>query len=113
MKTITLKLLEDLGACSEGIELFKKGNLEGFPKEKLKEVKGDFNGFVRYLRGLPYIEYNGGEYHYEYNDQGLMTLMRYPNGKEYHYSYQYHKSNTLKSITMNGRVVLEVPEFNA
>jgi hypothetical protein len=54
---------------------------------------------------------SGNEYYYEYNDQGLMTLKRYPNGDEYHYDYQFHKSNTLKSISINGKVALEVPEF--
>jgi hypothetical protein len=50
---LTIKFLEDLGACKEGVDLVKNNNLEGFPLEKLSDIKGDFKNFKYWLEDKP------------------------------------------------------------
>jgi len=94
MKTLTVKLLEDLSACREGVLLVKNSNLEGFPLEKLNEVKGDYRGFVSWLKHElkhTYIEYDN-------NNNTVSEKMFDSEGNvEWCYEYSYDNNNNMLS----------------
>ena len=50
MKTLSLTFLNQHNACKEGIEFIKRNNLINFPFELLNEIKGDHNGYIKWLR---------------------------------------------------------------
>ena len=50
MKTLSLEFLNQCNACKEGIMFIKRNNLINFPFELLDQVKGDHNGYIKWLR---------------------------------------------------------------
>ena len=107
MNIITIELLKKLNACPEGIKFFKRNKLEGFPVDKLDEVKGDYDDFVRQIKREINIERkydeNGNKiyekcYYWEcrYDEDGNMTFCKFPGGDEYYYAY--YPDGQLKSI---------------
>ena len=89
MKTLTIKLLKDLDACQEGIDLVKNSNLEGFPLNRLGEVKGDYEDFVTWLKDkLEYIEI-------EYDTNGNIISKKeldYNGNVKWSYEYSYDEN---------------------
>lgn len=47
---VTSQLLEDLVACQDGIDFFKRNKLEGFPVELINKITGEHNQFVRFVK---------------------------------------------------------------
>jgi len=45
--TINIPFLKKLNACKEALKFVERNKLEGFPLNRLGEVKGDFNFYVR------------------------------------------------------------------
>ena len=76
MKTITIDLLNNFGACSEGIDFFRRNKLEGFPLNKLDEVKGDHKSFLIFLKNKLSIIH-------KIDNNGNIIYKRYANGEEY------------------------------
>ena len=119
MKTdiLTLKLLNALSACKEGIALVKNNNLEGFPLDRINEVKGDFKGFVEWLKKnlKTQLEYDdngnmikkvdpyGDVFQYEYDDNGNMIKKVLPDGNVYLFAYD-DNGNMIKEVFPDGDV---------
>jgi hypothetical protein len=47
---LTLKLLNQLNACVEGIDFIIRYNLLNFPLERLDEIQGDYNSYIEWCR---------------------------------------------------------------
>lgn len=95
MKTLSLELMEKLGACQSSFPFVKNNNLEGFPLERLDEVKGDFKCYVGWLsrkleetreydeKGNCHLRnFNGSEVWRTYDDKGNCTYLKTSNGFE-------------------------------
>ena len=117
--TLTVKYLESLGACKEGIEFVKRNGLEGLSLDLLDKIEGDVSGrFVSWLKEAkkPKFEYdsqgnktkktnpNGDVWTWEYDNQGNMTKETYPNGSIYSYEYD-SQGNMTKMTGPSGRVL--------
>lgn len=47
---LTEKWLVDNKACKEGIEFCERGKLFGFPFSMIKDIKGEYHGFINWIR---------------------------------------------------------------
>ena len=52
---LTKKLLAQAGATQGCIKFFEKNKLFGFPLSKLSAIKGDYNGFITWLKERTFI----------------------------------------------------------
>ena len=103
MKTLSLEFLEQNNACKEGIMFVKNNNLLNFPFELLNEIKGDHNGYIKWLKecidgGYEYdVDYykdsNGIESWYEYDENN--NLIHYKDSTGYEYWESYDKNSNL------------------
>ena len=107
MKTLSLEFLNQYNACKKGIEFIKNNNLLDFPFELLDQVKGDHNGYIKWLRSRIIIECqydernnlvyyktsNGIESWKEYDERN--NLIHYKNSKGNEYWNRYDKRNNL------------------
>ncbi|WPJ50227.1 hypothetical protein ACQ27_gp352 [Klebsiella phage K64-1] len=46
---LTLAVLKHVGACKSGIDFFVRNNLEGFPIDKIHEVKGSYSNYLTWI----------------------------------------------------------------
>jgi YD repeat-containing protein len=76
MKTLSLEFLNQYNACKEGIMFVKNNNLLNFPFDLLNEIKGDHNGYIKWLKAC----IGGG---YEYDKNHYKTSNGYEEWKEY------------------------------
>ena len=90
MKTLSLEFLEQNNACKEGIMFVKNNNLLNFPFELLDQVKGDHNGYIKWLK-----ECIDGVYEYDENN----NLIHYKNSKGYEEWNEYDKNSNLIHYT--------------
>jgi hypothetical protein len=128
---LTIKLLEDLDACKEGVDLVNNNNLEGFPLEKLSDIKGDFKNFKYWLEDslksvkLEYdskgnktsekeLDSSGNvqlSYEYTYDSEGNKTSEKWLDSfgnvlGSYEYTYDLKGNKTSKKwLDSSGRVV--------
>ena len=122
--TLNIEFLTSLNACQTGIDFVKAANLEGFPLEMLDQVKGDYQGFVNWLRKhlKTEREYNDkglmtkqvfpcGVYQYEYNDKGVKTKKITPSGRTFQYEYN-DKGLMTKEVTLSGNMYQWEYEFD-
>ena len=116
--TLTVKYLESLGACKEGIEFVKRNGLEGLSLDLLDKIEGDVSGrFVSWLKEAkkPKFEYdsqgnktkktnpNGDVWTWEYDSQGNTTKQNNPYGRAYTWEYD-SQGNKTKEIDPYGDV---------
>src|SRR5690554_4027542 len=47
---LTKELLEQYNACSDAIRFCERNQLFGFPLERLDEIEGDYDGYVKWLK---------------------------------------------------------------
>ena len=84
-RTLTVQYLKDVNACQSGIDFVVNNGLEGLSLDLLDKVKGDYSGFISFLKEAPRIEYdsnnnkikqvdpNGNVYTWEYDSNNNMT----------------------------------------
>lgn len=99
IETIALEWLKKHKACKEGLKFVKRNKLAGFPVDRLKEIDGDFSGFVDWVDDQLGIE------------RGNMTKEIYPDNKIFKHDYEYYENGQLKSIHDNGKQILLIPKF--
>jgi YD repeat-containing protein len=102
MNIITLDFLIENGACKEGINFYRRNNLDGFPIDRLNDIKGDFDGFVWWIKyQVSVVERKfddkgnkiyhkdswGDEFHWKYDDKGNRIYERRSDSLVYHYGY--------------------------
>ena len=75
MKTLSLEFLNQYNACEEGIMFVKNNNLLNFPFELLNEIKGDHNGYIKWLKAC----IDGV---YEYDERNNLIHHKTSNGIE-------------------------------
>ena len=51
---ITVSVLERLSACQDGIDWWVRNGLDGFPASHLKDITGDYMGYISWLRSRLY-----------------------------------------------------------
>jgi len=103
MKTITVEWLKKHHACKDGVKFVERNKLEGFPLERLNEVKGDYDGYVSWMLFL-----NSNEH--EYDSHGNVTKKTYPNGRFWLYEYDVHGNMTKKTYSNGSVSVYEYDE---
>ena len=86
MKTLSLEFLNQYNVCEEGIMFVKNNNLLNFPFELLDQVKGDHNGYIKWLK-----ECIDGGYEYDKNS----NLIHYKNSKGNEEWKSYDKNSNL------------------
>ena len=75
MDRLTLTFLNRYNACKEGITFVKNNNLLNFPFELLDQVKGDHNGYIKWLRSRIVTEY-------QYDERNNLVYYKTSNGIE-------------------------------
>ena len=119
MTILTKELLLTCGACDEGISFCERNKLFGFDLSRIAEIKGDYNGFIDWLKGQVSIkmEYdsngniikqeNSDGYwkKWEYDSQGKMIKEENSMGEFFKLEYDSH-GNKIKRENSNGYWVI-------
>ena len=115
---LTKKLLKQLHACSSGIEFCERYKLFGFPLERLDEIRGDYDGFVEWLKSKTNLEFDQNQNlvrketslgwwaksEYEYDQNGNMILQEYSDGWWKKFEYDQNNNQILREDS-NGSLV--------
>ncbi len=91
---LTKELLINWGACSEGIDFCETHNLFGFDLNRINEIQGDYNGFIRWIKQQIKMKWI-------YNSEG--KCIRCESKFDYWVNYQYDsQGNKIKEENSDG-----------
>ena len=79
MNYITEEVLTKLDACEDGKAWWLRNELSGFPVDRLKEIKGDYNDYIVWLKDK--------FYNCTYNSYGNRLTYKDPDGYEWTKTY--------------------------
>ena len=84
---VTIKLLKQLDACKDIIKFIELNKLEGFPFNRLDEIKGDYIGYIQWIRSFEKIQFD---------EKGNLTYSK--NSNDYEKRYKYDEKGNLTNF---------------
>ena len=113
---LTEKVLDQLNACESSTTFIKRNKLEGFPFERISEIKGDYKGYVSWISNIKditengniiyYKDSDGNEYWNEYDGNNNLIHWKNSKGSEEINIIEYYSDGQLKKFNS-----LEIPWF--
>jgi len=111
---LTKKLLEQIDACKEAIDFCGCNKLFGFPLDRLDEVQGDYNGFVRWIQRIQNLKFNdrGNVIELDFGTEGEIRKFKYDKNDnkiriDYYYNEELCKNYTTFEYDKKGNVISE------
>ena len=101
MQFITKNILEKLDACRNGINWWIRNGLDGFPVDRLGDIVGEHNGYIKWLNEKLYLK------KYEFDQQGNIVRMEDSYGSWEEFQYDERGNMTRMEDSNGGWITFE------